>query len=446
MTHRVRLGRLAPALALMLIACSQSASPTRTPGASATPPFAAGSSAPIPGPSASAASGVGTLSPTSSPGPWTEDLDRLDNLVRNDHVNPFAIHTEAEWSARLSEVAASIGEAGPNEQLVLLASLVGLLDTHSSLAARAGGWHFYGLLPYRFADGWFVIRATDASIVGTHLVSIGGVPIDEVVRRMTPLVPHDNPTGLVEGLLWYLNSVEFLDGTGVATDTSHPHFGLERPDGTSLVVDPPILDESHYLLVPNGWLQGDAPEAVARRNERIWTRLDDARRTFLIAVNDYGDMTAAADAMTAALDADQVDRVIFDMRYLQGGNGDIKILDVLINEPHLKGPGALTVLIGRENVSAATQVAFLLDTQTDALLVGEPTPARANNFTCPCSDLTLPNSGFTVSVPLHQDYTGDDRPEVAPDVPMSLSSADFFAGRDPVLEAALAGLLPTPTP
>ena len=157
-------------------------------------------------------------------------------------------------------------------------------------------------------------------------------------------------------------------------------------------------------------------------------------------------MTAAADAMTAALDADQVDRVIFDMRYLQGGNGDIKILDVLINEPHLKGPGALTVLIGRENVSAATQVAFLLDTQTDALLVGEPTPARANNFTCPCSDLTLPNSGFTVSVPLHQDYTGDDRPEVAPDVPMSLSSADFFAGRDPVLEAALAGLLPTPTP
>ena len=37
-------------------------------------------------------------------------------------------------------------------------------------------------------------------------------------------------------------------------------------------------------------------------------------------------------------------------------------------------------------------------------------------------------------------HNGDPRPEVAPDIPMSLSSSDFFAGRDPILDAALEGL------
>jgi len=97
-------------------------------------------------------------------------------------------------------------------------------------------------------------------------------------------------------------------------------------------------------------------------------------------------------------------------------------------------------------VSAGTQVAYYLDTQTDALLVGEATPARANNFTCPCQDITLPHSGFIVSVPTYWDVRADPRPEIAPDLPMALSSADFFAGHDPVLDAALAGLAPAPSP
>ena len=109
-------------------------------------------------------------------------------------------------------------------------------------------------------------------------------------------------------------------------------------------------------------------------------------------------------------------------------------------DPRINKRGALTVLIGRENVSAGTAVALWFDTRTEALLVGEASPARAGNFTCPCQDLTLPHSGFIVSVPTYWDVRDDPRPEIAPDVPMALSSVDFFAGRDPVLDAALRGI------
>ena len=191
-----------------------------------------------------------------------------------------------------------------------------------------------------------------------------------------------------------------------------------------------------------GWLNGPAPEAVARRGERIWTRLDKVHRVFLISVNDYGDMTDAAKAMTAALDARQADRVVFDMRYLQGGNGDIAILDTLRDDPRINRAGRphrahrprerLRRDIGRRGPGLEDE---------RAVFVGEPTPARADNFRCDCHDFVLPHSGFTLSVPTWWDRLGDDRPEIAPDVPMALSSTDFFAGRDPVLDAALSGRL-----
>jgi hypothetical protein len=104
------------------------------------------------------------------------------------------------------------------------------------------------------------------------------------------------------------------------------------------------------------------------------------------------------------------------------------------------------VLIGRENVSAGTVIDRMLDEQTKALFVGEGTPARADNFLCDCVDVALPASGFVVSVPSYTFHTGDQRPEIAPDLPMALAATDFFAGRDPVLDAALAGLAaPTPS-
>jgi len=45
-----------------------------------------------------------------------------------------------------------------------------------------------------------------------------------------------------------------------------------------------------------------------------------------------------------------------------------------------------------------------------------------------------------VTVPTTMSHNGDARSEVAPDIPMALSSSDFFAGRDPVLDAVIAGL------
>jgi hypothetical protein len=421
-----RRGVLAVAIGALVAACAGG-----TPAPSA--PSAPSSGAPNPS---------GSAHPTIIPTSWAGDLALIDTTVRQFHPAPFTIHPESEWTARLADVSAEIESASENEQVTLVASLVGLLDTHSGLYSIPGGWHFYGVLPYRFSDGWFVVNADSPKLIGDEVVSIGGVPIEDVVTRLAPLVPHDNPTGLLGNILWEINSVEYLNGAGIVRDTEHPGFVLRTPDGGSVTEEPNATPEQQYTLPSPGYLTGRAPEAVKRRAERIWTKVDTEHRVFLISVNDYGDMVAAGQAMTAAFDAKQVDRVVFDMRYLQGGSGDIGILDTIKADKRVNRPAGLTVLIGRENYSAATSVAEFFDRETEAVFVGEPTPARADNFRCDCHDFQLPHSGFWLTVPTWYDRFNDDRPEITPDVPMALSSADFFAGRDPVLDAALSGKLP----
>ncbi len=409
--------------------------------AGAAAPSSEGSPATTPAPTATRST-VPSPSPIPSPAgdPWELDLAQLDAAVRTEHVAPFVIHTEAEWSARLVDVRERIAGAAPNEQLVLIASLVGLLDTHSALVAGPREFQYYPMVLYGFADGWFVVLATDRQLVGSRVVSIGGVAMDDVIARLTPLVAHDNESGLLEGLEWLVTSPEYLHGAGIIADPEHAGYVLEQPDGTTVTVDPVAVPQSAWErdLATIGWLMGAQPEAVARRGERIWTRLDTQHRVFLVSVNDYGDMRAETAAMTASLDDGSANRVVLDMRYLRGGDGNIAIVDAMVKDPRIVNVGGLTVLIGRENISAGTAVANRLATMTKANLVGEPTPARADNFLCPCVDVRLANSGYVITLPTATGRNGDPRPAVEPDVRMVLSAKDFFAGRDPVLEAALA--------
>ena len=380
---------------------------------------------------------------SAAPHAWSDDLTLLDTLVRAHHPGPFVETPEAAWVAKLNELRTTLPTATPDQGIVEFASLVGLLDTHSGMS---GPFHYYDAYFYPFADGWFVVRAKDPTLVGSRLVSIGGHPVMDVEAALRPLVPADNESGKLDGLQYPMSTVEFLHGVGIVGDPAKPNFVFERPDGTQSSVDLTSSDPVGFWetqLGVIGGLLGDAPQAVARRGQSAWTRLDRPTKTLILSYNDYSEegLKQPLAAMKAALDDGSATRVIVDMRYIRGGNGSLAqpLIDALVADPRVNRSSSLTVLIGRENVSAGTVVAAQLDTQTKAVLMGEMTPARADNFLCECFDIALPNSGLTVTVPTQRAGTGDPRLAVEPDIPFALKAADFFAGKDPALELALKG-------
>lgn len=421
--------------AIVVIALGCSASPAVTPSLQS-----------LAAPSESAAAGLS--SPVASAPSWADDLALVDAQVRANHPNPFANNPESAWVAKLAELGGTLPTATLDKQTVQLAGLTGLLDTHTCLC---GPGHLYPVWMYRFPEGWFVVRAKDESLVGFRLTAIGDTPVAAIETTLRPLVPSDNESGELTGLQDVLSTMEFLHGLGIVDDPQKPAFAFEKQDGSSVTVDlAPEPSDSAWVTGLIGYLMGDANDAVKRRGEAVWTRLDKPTKTFVLSYNDYteNDLGPALEAMTRSLDDGSAVRVVVDMRYIRGGNGGLALplIQALENDKRINRVGGLTVLIGRENASAGTFVAGTLDRETKAVLIGEPTPARADNFLCPCMEINLSNTSWVVSIPTDFLANGDKRDAVLPDIPVALSAVDYFAGRDPALAMALAGSVASPSP
>jgi hypothetical protein len=96
------------------------------------------------------------------------------------------------------------------------------------------------------------------------------------------------------------------------------------------------------------------------------------------------------------------------------------------------------VIIGRSTVSAAMVNAIELRKDLHAILVGEPTGSKPNNYS-ENDQLTLPNSRLEVSFSTRYYKLQDqDTPAVMPDKLIEPSWDTYPQGRDTVMEWILA--------
>jgi hypothetical protein len=149
-----------------------------------------------------------------------------------------------------------------------------------------------------------------------------------------------------------------------------------------------------------------------------------------------------ADSLRAALESTGAERLVLDLRGNVGGNGFLNrpLVQHLIRAERLWRPGGLWALIDRGTFSAAVMLAADLELRVPALLVGEKTGGHPNSYG-DSRRVVLPRSGLTVRVSsLFWQLTGpqDRRDGITPHIPVSERFADWRAGRDPALEAALA--------
>jgi tetratricopeptide (TPR) repeat protein len=117
------------------------------------------------------------------------------------------------------------------------------------------------------------------------------------------------------------------------------------------------------------------------------------------------------------------------------------MVHAFIRHPELEQPGRLFVLTSGKTFSAAVMMVSAMEQHTAATIVGTPMGAAyvshgdAGTVRLPASGLEL-----NVSTLYHQlSRSDDDRREISPQVPAPISSAEYFAGRDPALEAITSG-------
>lgn len=385
---------------------------------------------------------------------WTADIDHWlakleqEHYVCKEHGVPDALAERIDW----------LREALPrlSDQRVLLEL--------QRCAALAGDGHTY-LLPfskrvettalplsfYFFADGLFVIDAEGEATqwIGCKVVAIGKTSAAVLEARLADYVSRDN----AQGIRWvgptFLRYTGTLEAIADGVDPARVALTLERGDGERVEATfvPRRAEPLHGLpkLIPSRLAGAPAPLYLQDVPRMHAVRALD-ERTLYVPFNQVMDAPDESLAQFAALIGKQVaekkpQRLVIDVRHNNGGNSDLlgPLLDELQRFEKSRPDAKLWILMGRNTFSAAQIFLGRADRLTNARFAGESSSSRPN-FVGEEHEVVLPWSGMlgSISNRYHETIPGDTREFIAPDLAYELTSADYFANRDLLLECVLA--------
>lgn len=379
---------------------------------------------------------------------WRSDLALVVDELTRHHPAPFHKTPEADFRAAAAAFERALPGLTPEQRVIGLSRLVGLVgDSHTNVLPPVA---FLALgLPLRlywFPDGIYVIAAAEPyrAAIGARLTKVAGHPIDEVTTTLAGSFGWDAETFMRAQVPQYMTTVVALRGTGLAP--AEGPIEVEVVDGGGV---PRTL-----AIEPMVW-RGPGPEAsppLYRKNLRAsyWLEYLSESRTVYVQYNKCEDgkelpFATFTDQVAKVLDGQPTDRLVIDLRFNTGGNSDLikPLLAAIEARPALRG--RLFVILGRLTFSSGIIDAMWLD-QTGAVLVGEPAGAATRHYG-EIHRMPLPGTGgtFTHSTKWH-DFGGDypDAP-LPPEVPAVQTAADYFAGKDPALDAILATPVPVTT-
>lgn len=389
-----------------------------------------------------------------------DDPDRsaeVAEILRNlAHVHPngLTVQADPEYQAFAGKL---LSEADDLDLTVYVRHLHELFsffrDGHTAVLSINMNSEPYRLrLPLRvdlFADGIYVTEAKDEAIaiLGGRIVSVSGVPIDEVLRRYVAGMHGANSAWAMRWSPFLFAFPGWLHGLGIVSgDYAAPiSVEVELANGATVSVD---------LLPREGANENRrAVDKVPTPAQRMW--LENGGPNFVRPVEDGSAIYVSMDRMQdlegktfadfaseilEAMALPSAERLVVDLRRNGGGNNMLpERLRRAIAQSRFNRRGALYVLIGPRTFSAAMNFATRLERETEALFVGQPTGAAPNHYG-DAKRFVGPSTGieYLVSSVRWQDSAPfDQRIWILPDLPTIAEIGDYLSGNDPALNAAL---------
>jgi tetratricopeptide (TPR) repeat protein len=391
---------------------------------------------------------------------WRHDLDYLVAEAKRMHADPDRPAHSQQFQDAADSLRARIGNLS-NDRIVLeMGRLLAMLgDGHTGIYGPAPNSPLEfesAVLPlvfYEFNDGLFVINASEEASrwIGSEVLAFGDVPAEEALDSLNVFMHHDNAmTVKWLGVHHTLPSLTFLRAIGAASENSHATLTFRTRDGR-------ILQESidggpHAGTFPRKLIPPPEPAPVPLYLERVedeyWLTAMPERGAIYFQFNqvrndeDGVSLEGFADSLRTTLERSSASHLIIDVRHNNGGNsGLVWPLVRTLSWWEMDEPGrTIHVIVGRNTFSAAQNFINRVERFTDAIFVGEPS-SSSPNFTGEETNLTLPHSRVIGSISnrtWQESDFDDERAFIPPDVPVGLSSSEYFSGSDPALEVVFA--------
>lgn len=392
---------------------------------------------------------------------WQSDLRFLQQTIHKDYPFLFKNITAADFDAAVDELDRKIPSMQQHEIIAGISRIVSSFKYgHTDIiwSQSPVKYHLVPLNLYWYSDGLFVEGAekVNADIVGAKLVKVEGVPVEEALAAVKPLMPAENDQFFRAHGLDLLNIPEALHAQRLTSKLKETITYTFEKDGktfdkTITARDAFRLPRQYGLINPGaGWVsvrdQSTTPYYLKNLDKIYYFEYLPAGKTLYVRHSQIlddpkEDIPAFYKRVFDFVEKNDVEKLVLDVRLNGGGNNykNKPIITGIIEHPKINQPGKLFVIIGRRTFSACQNLVNELSNYTNALFVGEPTGENIN-FYGDNRKVILPNSGTPVllSFAWWQDKPQwENEPWLAPQLAVDISFEDYRSNRDPVLQACL---------
>jgi len=406
---------------------------------------------------------------------WREDLRFLAEKVDQEHRNPFDhVSSEAFWN-EVEKLDRQIPQLEDHEIIVGMARLAALIhDGHTRLTlpldpeagtsqshtqTKAAGpslrFHFLPLRLYLYSDGLHVQSAAPEfkEILGARVIKVGNKKAEEALEAVRPVVHYDSD-------MWFkliapsmLTIPEVLHAQNLCDSKEQASFVFQTKTGQEKEYTLKALDSKTKIqwISANQESQNPLPLYLTNQEENFWFEYLADKKLMYVQLNSIRDKSEETIAQFSqrlfeSLDSRNVEKLVLDLRLNGGGNNYLNrpLVLSLIRSDKVNRYGRLFTVIGRRTFSAAMNLVTDIEKWTQVIFVGEPTGNAPSHYG-DSRKFVLPHSRLTarISSVYWRDWSVDEkRPWVAPDIKVELSSEEYAANQDPVLDRIISYMAP----
>lgn len=379
---------------------------------------------------------------------WSRDITYLEKRINELRYSSDAI-SKSDLSKEIIDIKTKIASLSDEQIIFKIIKLFGALGSgHNFILPTSPNKGALKKLPvqfYQFNDGLFIVDAKEGfeQWIGYKVDLIESTPVKVALQKTNAVNARDNDMQILWLGPYYLGLPDVLEGLGIVKNANQVTITVSDKEGKSekVTMNPVAWQFSGMPILPK-LKTVNQPLFLSKKEDNYWARTLPEHNAMYIQFN----VVQQKEELTLLdfnlklrenIRKSNTQNLILDLRFNSGGDGSIcpPMLKTLIEFEVINPKGKIFVLIGRETFSAAQNLLTEITKFTNPILVGEPSGSKPS-FIGEAGWFQLPYSGLMgiVASQYHQTYKAEDhRNWIAPHIPVSLSSTDYFTGNDKAL-------------
>ncbi len=391
---------------------------------------------------------------------WITDLNFLKSELEKKHPDLYFKFSEQDFDSELNKIIKNLeSDSDRITSLKVTQLLSNIGDSHTGVS-RNNYIKNKVKIPFYFEyfkDGFYIIGTTknNRRFLDRKITSINNFPMEQIIDSLKTLFVAENKGMINKNVPRLLTNKYILDYFKFSkSEDKLLDIGIVNDEKIEEIMQVKLEDYSIKKNRIRTNFESKTPYYIYKQKMWFKARYFESDKIYYVQYNrcmsketvlKYGNKEEAHkypsfkefenEILTKLLTKD-IDKIIFDMRFNQGGSSFLaeSLIDEIAKNKKLNTKENLFVVVGKKTYSSAIFNTIYFKENTNATIIGEETSGKPNhygnvkNFYLPYSNLKI-----TFSNNFYKLIETNDN-SIIPDQIIEGTFADFKKGIDPVFE------------